>query len=191
MRLTEQVHHHLKQILHPGDYAIDATTGNGHDTLFLAQCVGKAGKVFAFDIQQQALASAKRRLQAQQIQTPVIWVHAGHEHMLKHTPGDLYGKIKAITFNLGYLPHADKAITTATSTTLTALQASLKLLQAGGTISILAYTGHKGGREEAEAVKNWASSLGDEYTCNITIPQNTKYSPPEWINICRAQPPTD
>ncbi len=51
MRLTEQVHQHIEKILQSGDIAIDATTGNGHDTLFLAQCIGKTGAIFAFDVQ--------------------------------------------------------------------------------------------------------------------------------------------
>ena len=43
-----------------GDYAVDATLGNGHDTCFLAEIVGDSGKVFGFDIQ-------KKRLKAQQL----------------------------------------------------------------------------------------------------------------------------
>ena len=43
-----------------GDYAVDATLGNGHDTCFLAKIVGDNGKVFGFDIQ-------KRQLKAQQL----------------------------------------------------------------------------------------------------------------------------
>jgi len=182
MRLTEQVHHHLKQTLTTGDIAIDATTGNGHDSLFLAQCIGGSGKIFAFDVQQKALKSSQLLLKEHHMTTPVIWIHAGHEHMLKYIPQALHGCIKAITFNLGYLPHTDKSITTTTDTTLTALKASLSLLKQGGGLSILAYTGHDGGREEAEAVKTWATALND-VDVSITIPQNTKFSPPEWIYI--------
>jgi len=183
MRLTEQVHQHLKQCIKHGDIAIDATTGNGHDTLFLAQCVGDKGKLFAFDVQQQALVSAKQHMQNHHIQTPITWIHAGHEHMLEHTPKALHGSITAITFNLGYLPNADKSITTSSTTTLPALNASISLLKDSGTLSILAYTGHTGGREEAEAIKAWATTLGNGVTISIHIPQNTKFSPPEWICI--------
>jgi 16S rRNA C1402 N4-methylase RsmH len=183
MRLTEQVHQHLQKIIQHGDTLIDATAGNGHDTLFLAQCVGKAGRIFAFDVQQQALKSAQTHLQQHHITTPVTWINAGHEQMLKHIPQTLHGQIKAITFNLGYLPHTDKSITTCPHTTLPALKASLSLLKSGGTLSVLAYTGHDGGRDEAEAVKAWAETLHNDFDINITIPQNTKFSPPEWVCI--------
>jgi ubiquinone/menaquinone biosynthesis C-methylase UbiE len=39
------------QVLRPGDVAVDATCGNGHDTLFMAQCVGPSGCVHAVDVQ--------------------------------------------------------------------------------------------------------------------------------------------
>ena len=183
MRLTEQVHQYIEKFLQSGDIAIDATTGNGHDTLFLAQCVGGMGKVFAFDVQQQALTSAQSHLQKHHIQTPVTWINTGHELMLESIPLALHGKVKAITFNLGYLPNADKRITTCPATTLTALNASISLLKDGGVLSILAYTGHEGGREECEAVKTWANTLSNNFVVTITIPQNTKFSPPEWICI--------
>lgn len=183
MRLTEQAHQLMQKVLQPSDIAIDATTGNGHDTLFLAQCVGDKGKVFAFDVQQQALKSAQAHLLHHHIQTPVIWIHAGHEHMLDSIPKTLHGSINAITFNLGYLPNTDKSITTCPTTTLPALNAAIPLLKGGGILSILAYTGHAGGREECEAVKAWAATLDSDLTTSIHIPENTKFSPPEWICI--------
>ncbi|MDQ6957124.1 MAG: class I SAM-dependent methyltransferase [Mariprofundaceae bacterium] len=183
MRLTEQVHQYIEKVLQSGDIAIDATTGNGHDTLFLAQCIGRMGEIFTFDVQQQALRSAQSHLQKHHIQTPITWINTGHEHMLEYIPLALHGKVKAITFNLGYLPNANKNITTCSDTTLPALNASISLLKDGGVLSILAYTGHDGGREECEAVKTWANNLPNNFNINITIPQNTKFSPPEWIYI--------
>ena len=52
----------LAEVLQPGDIAVDATMGNGHDTLFMAECVGKTGLVYAFDIQAQAIEATKARL---------------------------------------------------------------------------------------------------------------------------------
>jgi len=181
MRLTEQVHHTLKQCLLPGDYAIDATTGNGHDTLFLAQCVGEKGHVFAFDVQQQALQHAQQHVRHEL--TPITWLHTSHANMQTSIPLAYHGKIKAISFNLGYLPQADKAIITTAESTIPALEQSIQLLCQGGVISILAYTAHQGGRQEAEAVKTWVKSLSTAYEVNIKIPQGTKNSPPEWIYI--------
>ena len=36
----------LEKAVSPGDIAIDATAGNGHDTLFLAKLVGENGHVY-------------------------------------------------------------------------------------------------------------------------------------------------
>src|SRR5690606_8250875 len=54
----------IRQALQPGNAAVDATVGNGHDTLFLAETVGAAGRVYGFDIQAEALQAARRRLEA-------------------------------------------------------------------------------------------------------------------------------
>ncbi len=45
-----------------GNY-IDATMGNGNDTLFLCRMAGKTGHVTAFHIQQQALEATEKLLE--------------------------------------------------------------------------------------------------------------------------------
>ena len=57
--LVNVAHNLIKDVLHPGDIAIDATVGNGHDTLFLVEQVSPSGKVFGFDIQQAAIDSTR------------------------------------------------------------------------------------------------------------------------------------
>lgn len=52
----------LQTAVKEGDYAVDATLGNGHDTCFLAEIVGDSGKVFGFDIQKEAIESSTTRL---------------------------------------------------------------------------------------------------------------------------------
>jgi predicted methyltransferase len=183
MRLTEHVHQKLRAKLKVGDIAIDATTGNGHDTLFLAECIGKTGKLFAFDIQQQALEQASIRFQQSPYQADITWIHAGHQSMLEYIPKQYDQHIQAVTFNLGYLPKGDKSITTSAKTTIPALEASLSLLANHGVLSIMAYTGHVGGRDECEAIKRWAHDLSENYHVAIHIPENTRTSPPEWICI--------
>ena len=44
----------LSRAIQPGDRVIDATMGNGHDTLYLCEAVGPEGHVYAFDVQPQA-----------------------------------------------------------------------------------------------------------------------------------------
>ena len=60
MRVTEKAHAELDKILQCGDFAIDATLGNGYDTQFLAQKVGTSGHVYAFDIQKQSIEQSTR-----------------------------------------------------------------------------------------------------------------------------------
>ena len=70
LSVTEIVHDLVRPRLKLGDAALDATAGNGHDTLFLAQCVGPTGRVFAWDIQPLAL----ERTAALLAQHGITWV---------------------------------------------------------------------------------------------------------------------
>ena len=54
-KLTEMIHEILRPIIKPGDLVVDATLGNGFDTLFLAKAVGPQGKVIGFYIQECAI----------------------------------------------------------------------------------------------------------------------------------------
>ena len=153
--LTRIAHERLAARLTPGCFAVDATAGNGHDTLFLAQQVQSAVRVAAFDIQRQALENTNERLrQAGQV-AQVELFHVGHQHMLRELPADWRGKVAAVTFNLGYLPGSDKQTITQADNTLMALDQALQLLEPGGLLSLLVYRGHPGGQEEAAAVAEW------------------------------------
>ncbi len=186
LSLVQQAHVALREIIDEGDTVIDATVGNGHDTLFLAQCVGENGKVYGFDIQQTALDETCRRLDEAGLSQQVSLYHAGHEAMRIALPESLVGRVKAVMFNLGYLPGGDKQRTTTLNTSLAALEQSQQLLMPGGVISVLAYTGHPGGREEAEAVKAWAATLAADYfEVNVLVPPAGNRSAPEWILINR------
>lgn len=154
-RATEIAHLLVKQRLHAGDHAVDATVGNGHDTAFLAECVGRLGKVDGFDIQLSALESARTLLE----DNPQVRLHhLGHEFMDRVvTPG-----VGAIMFNLGYFPSGDKSLVTRPDTTLAALSISLSLLSEKGLLSVVVYTGHEGGPEEGAAVERWIDSLNQD-----------------------------
>ncbi|WP_456412579.1 class I SAM-dependent methyltransferase [Thiolapillus sp.] len=159
MRLTRLAHSILGQHLQPGDLAIDATAGNGHDCCFLARQVGSTGRVFAFDIQRQALENTAQQLQKQGLAAQVQLIHHGHQQMRDKLPAGIQGKIRAAVFNLGYLPHGDKNTITTSATTLPALQQARELLCPEGVISVLAYRGHPGGEEEASAVERQLREL--------------------------------
>lgn len=170
-----------------GDFAIDATIGNGHDTLFLAERVGESGLVYGFDIQQTAIDQTTARLEAAGMIERIRLFQCGHEEMLQLVPAEHHRQISAIVFNLGYLPSADKSVITAESTTIAALHGAIELLKPGGYLSILAYPGHPGGREETEAVKQWASDLPTEqFKTTVHPPQHDNGKSPEWIEIERV-----
>lgn len=184
--LVQQAHAALTEILVEGDITIDATVGNGHDTLFLAASVGESGTVYGFDIQELALDTAYRRLQEEGLAGRVSLYHAGHEAMAMVLQESIAGQVKAVMFNLGYLPGGDKGRTTGISTTLAALEQARTLLVPGGAISVLAYTGHPGGRDEAEAVKAWATGLSNDfYEVSVTVPSSKHGNAPEWVWVRR------
>ena len=143
----------------PGGVAVDATVGNGHDTVVLARAVGEDGRVFGFDVQAEALRATRSRLNGQGLADRVGLFEAGHETMEVHVPPPVHGRVDAVTFNLGYLPGSDSGLTTTPSTTRPALDAAVRLLRPGGVVTVVVYTGHEGGREEAAAVDAWAADL--------------------------------
>lgn len=156
--LTQLAHQLIAPHVRADDITIDATAGNGHDSLFLAQQVGPCGQVHAYDIQQQALQATRQRLEGAGCGIQLHLHPDSHAHLLQTLPSDYRGRVAAITFNLGYLPGGDHATTTRIDSTLSALEQSLVLLRPGGVLSVLAYRGHPGGQEEADAVADWCGS---------------------------------
>lgn len=153
-------HQLLAEVLAPGDWAIDATAGNGNDTLFMAQLVGDTGKIFAFDIQPEAIENTKKKLQTASVKGDVELFQTGHENIAALIPAS--APIKAGVFNLGYLPKGDKAIITLPETTLKAVEAVLARLLPFGRLVIVSYYGHTGGPLELNAVEDYCRQLSQE-----------------------------
>ena len=130
----------LLQAVNAGDTVVDATMGNGHDTLFLAEQVGPEGHVCAFDIQESALESTRALLEL---------------------AGSVPAGIAAAVFNLGWLPGGDHTVTTRTASTRQAVLAALELLKPGGIVTICAYPGHPEGEKELEMLIQLLSSLSN------------------------------
>ena len=155
-RPTEIAHTILRDAIREGDLVVDATAGNGHDTVFLAQCVGETGQVMAYDIQAQAIASAQLAVAQQGFSDRVQWHQKSHSTMADDLTPE---SARAIVFNLGYLPGDNHQVTTETQETLKALAAATTVLQAGGCLSILCYPGHEEGAGEAQQVEAWITQL--------------------------------
>ncbi|WP_446811783.1 class I SAM-dependent methyltransferase [Methylomonas sp. 2BW1-5-20] len=157
--LLELAHNIAGSYLKPGDIAVDATLGNGHDTLFLAQSVGVKGLVFGFDIQQRALIKSYQRLLEYDLQSRVKLCLASHADMRRHIPEQWHGRVRVAMFNLGYLPGADKTVITQIDSTLAALHEACALLAPVAAITVLAYPGHPGGELDAEQLAAWCQRL--------------------------------
>ena len=168
-------HDFLAEVLDDESVAIDATMGNGYDTLFLAKL---AKQVYAFDIQEQALEKTSQRIQEAGL-TNVDLILQGHE-----TVDQYVTEVKAAIFNLGYLPSADKSIITQPQTTLEALEKLCQVLVKGGRIAIMIYYGHEGGDIERDAVLDFVSQLPQqEYTATIYRTLNQINNPPFLVMI--------
>ena len=145
--------------LKPGDWAVDATAGNGHDTLWLAQSVTPNGHVFAIDLQEEAIASTRARLVEAHIEKAVTLVVGNHSQLASLISSERHGQVAAIVFNLGYLPGSDKRLITMPESTRQALEAAVQLLKPGGLLAVTLYPAHEGGGEESQAVQEWAQQL--------------------------------
>lgn len=149
----------MQRFLKPGDIAVDATVGAGYDTRFLAKAVGPEGHVYGFDVQTEALDRARETLSKTGLMDRVTLFNAGHETMAHRLPPETHGAIKAVSFNLGYLPASDSAVTTLADTSLTAIEAAMALLHRRGVISIAIYSGHPQGHIEQQRLKAWAAGV--------------------------------
>lgn len=155
LRATKLLHLLLNNFLKEGQIAVDATAGNGYDTLFLAQQVGPSGRVYAFDIQNEALDKAKKLLACHNYSERVKFILDSHDKLKYYVKQE----INCLVYNLGYLPGGDKNIITTENTSLTSLQQGIELIAPGGVLSLIAYRGHSGGDKEAQIVEEYLQRL--------------------------------
>jgi SAM-dependent methyltransferase len=150
-----QSHVYIERFVEEGDLVIDATAGNGNDTVLLAKLVGQTGHVFSFDVQQIALDRTGEKLVSLGLQDRVELICDGHENLDRYVKDN----IKAVMFNLGYLPRGDHNIGTRAESTITAIEKSLALMVVGGIISIVVYHGGDSGFDEKIKVLEYVEKL--------------------------------
>lgn len=148
-------HDMISKVVKEGDIVVDATAGNGNDTLYMAKTVGETGHVFAFDIQHTALSVTKSLLESNNMENRVTLINDGHENMDRY----INTEITAIMFNLGYLPKGDHNICTRANTTIEAIKKGLSLIKVGGIISIVVYYGGDSGFFEKEEVMKYIKTI--------------------------------
>ena len=142
---------------------VDFTMGNGHDTLYLSRLVPE-GKVYAFDVQEQALANTKKLLDDNGV-TNAVLIKDSHEHILKYVAEEIDGGM----FNLGYLPGSDKTVHTMRKSTELAVTGALERLKKGGHLVISVYPGHDEGRLEGELLLDMLSKLDRKTFCAMNF----------------------
>lgn len=135
--------YYINTFINPGDCVIDATAGNGFDTLKLCRAVGEDGKVYAFDIQECALDATGKKLEENGFSNAKL-VKASHSEIDKYVKEN----VKAVVFNLGYLPGGDHSLQTKAGTTIEAIKKSLEILSDTGFVSVTVYYGKNSGSEE-------------------------------------------
>lgn len=149
----------LLPILASAQCVVDATAGNGHDTVFLAENTADDCVVYAFDIQQDALDSTHRLAVDAGVCDKVHLVLGSHANVDAH----IAGEIDAAMFNLGYLPSGDHSVTTQADSTMEAIRKMASKLSVGGMITIVSYSGHESGAKEQERLFDELAALPVRY----------------------------
>ena len=156
LNTLSMVHRFLEQSVKPGSFCIDATAGKGRDTALLCRLAGEMGRVLAFDIQQAAVDQTKALLAAEGLTAEVVL--DSHAHMERYAAA---GTADCVVFNFGRLPGGDPAVFTRADSSVTALDAALRVLKPGGAVAIALYYGGANGYTERDAVLAWLETLDD------------------------------
>lgn len=146
MNINTANHKFLKPLMNKDYISVDATAGNGNDTLFLCR---NSKFVYAFDIQEQAETNTRKRLERENFDNYsfILDNHANMNKYLEHAD--------VILFNLGFLPNSDNELITETDNTIRALKIAYDLLNSKGYLSIACYLKHEGGYSEYQATQKW------------------------------------
>lgn len=170
----------VEQALYPGTLAVDATMGNGHDTLWLCGLVGENGHVYAFDVQREAVDRTRALLEGEGRSERATLFCEGHQHMAELVPE----RVDAVMFNLGWLPGAMHSVTTMTETTLAAVDAALSILKPEGLLTVCVYPGHDEGTRELNALLKWASTLDSKrWDAMLRCYVNQSNDPPQLLAV--------
>jgi hypothetical protein len=179
----ELIRAHFQNLQMPVRFALDATAGNGFDTLFLAELVAPDGTVIAIDLQPTAIACAQHKLTQHGLDSRVRWHCGCHSSLDSILEQHAAPNLNVAMFNLGYLPLGDKSIITTKATTIVALDKTWQHLVPNGLLSLLSYPGHAGGTEEHQAVYHWVETISRDSKCTrFTDEQNPK-SPVMWLIV--------
>ena len=175
-------HRFIREHACPGDFWIDGTAGRGHDTAFLCELVGEGGKVLSFDIQEEAIASTRALLEGKGFHWAQV-IADSHSNMDRYAKE---GEVDSIVFNFGYLPGGDHSICTRAQTSIEAIEKGLRLLKAGGVMSLCIYYGGDSGFDEKNALMDYLKTVDSKrYTVLVTDFYNRPNCPPIAVFILK------
>jgi hypothetical protein len=187
------------RVVVPGDTCVDATAGNGFDALALARLAlappaegapPVGGRVLAMDVQALAVDATRARLAAaltpEQLSRCEL-VHGCHSQLGALLPA---ASAKLVAFNLGFLPQKNQAQTskecvTRPDTTALALRAAADALLPGGCLSVMVYSGHPEGPEEAAVVDAFAAALPPRQWTSTSISLMNRAAAPRLVLMYR------
>lgn len=182
LRITDLVWTFLKPVIRPGDTVMDATAGNGNDTVGLAECVGETGKVLAFDIQKIAIEKTEALLLKNGLSRQVELILDDHGNFEKYFKNAGLSSFKAVMINLGYLPGGSRDLVTKTETSLRLLGKCLQYLEDDGMITVCLYPGHPEGEKETATLLAWAKKLDSPFIAHHFKTLN-RHQPPSLLII--------
>lgn len=149
------IHALLNRYLSPEMIVCDMTCGNGWDSQYILQKID-GGFLYAFDIQERACRNTKTRLSGfQNFQV----IQDSHQNVQKYC-----SKCDLAIYNLGYLPHGDKNITTNYHEVIHSLQELMAMHTRY--IFLTVYVGHTAGKEEKVFVEKFLRQV-DQQEYNI------------------------
>lgn len=178
-RVSAQAQQILSTHLRPGMVAVDATCGNGNDSVFLADCIAPGGKLYAFDVQHSAVEATRDKLREEGFQEGIHVIRLDHARF--DESGVLPDRVDCFMYNLGYLPGADHSVTTQAESTIQSLSEATNHLAPGGMITICLYPHNP---EENDAVRAFCSKLTGVYSA-FEITRLNRHKPPTLIVIVR------
>ncbi|QSX06794.1 class I SAM-dependent methyltransferase [Sedimentibacter sp. zth1] len=132
---------------------IDATVGNGFDTLFLCNLCQNNGFVYGFDVQDNAIKNTEKLLNDNNCDNYKLILDS-HENLLQY----INTKIDICVFNLGYLPNSDKTVKTNYQSSIRAIENAIMRMSDIGRIYISSYILHDEG-EESNHILEYISNL--------------------------------
>lgn len=147
------MHQAILPAVRQAEVIVDATAGNGGDTLFLAQNMKASCQLYAFDIQAEAILHTKER--TKEFAAQICYLQQSHEEIGRYVDRS----IDVAMFNLGYLPGADHEAVTNHKSTLKAVKCVLAKLRLQGICAIMVYPGHPEGKIEADCLASFLQEI--------------------------------